>query len=73
MNKCSQCGYERKPTDAGAQGTCPACGLVFANLIYREKKIAFAADAMGTLIMLLAMVWGGYILLQQYRNLESGD
>ncbi len=47
--------------------------LIDLNLIYHEKKIAFAADAMGTLIMLLAMVWGGYILLQQYRNLESGD
>jgi len=47
--------------------------LLDLGLIFQEKKIAFAADAVGTLIMLLAMAWGGYILLLQYRTLEHAD
>ena len=45
--------------------------LLDTGLIFHEKKIAFAADLAGTLVMLLAMAWGGYILLQQRRNLEN--
>ena len=45
--------------------------LLDLGMIFQEKKIAFAADVIGTLIMLAAMAWGGYILMQQYRNLES--
>ena len=47
--------------------------LLDLGLIFQEKKIAFAADAGGSLLMLLAMAWGGYILLQQYRTLEDKD
>jgi hypothetical protein len=44
--------------------------LIDLNLIRHEKGIALAADILGSLIMLAAMAWGGYLLMQQYRNLE---
>jgi hypothetical protein len=44
--------------------------LIDLNLIYHEKGIALATDILGSLIMLAAMAWGGYLLMQQYRNLE---
>jgi hypothetical protein len=44
--------------------------LLDLGLIYHEKKIALAADLIGSLIILLALAWGGYLLWQQYRNLE---
>jgi len=44
--------------------------LIDLNLIYHEKGIALAADIVGSLIMLAAMAWGAYLLIQQYRNLE---
>jgi hypothetical protein len=47
--------------------------LLDTGLIFHDKAIARIDDAIGTLIMLLAMAWGGYILRQQYRNLEAGD
>ena len=40
------------------------------NLIERDTRIAAGADWLGTLLMLTALVWGAYILLQQYRNLN---
>ena len=46
--------------------------LLDLGLIYHEKKIALAADLIGSLIILLALAWGGYLLWQQYRNLERG-
>lgn len=33
--KCPKCGYERNPTDVGADGVCPSCGLVFAKWVSR--------------------------------------
>ena len=47
--------------------------LLDLGLIFQEKKIAYAADVIGTLIMLLAMAWGGYILLRQYPSLDNND
>lgn len=47
--------------------------LLDLGLIFQEKKIAFAADLIGNSIMLAAMGWGGYILLRQYRRLDSKD
>ncbi len=47
--------------------------LTSLHLISHERTIARADDVVGTLIMLLAMAWGGYILWQQYCNLESSD
>lgn len=44
--------------------------LLDLGLIFREKKIALGADILGSLIILLALAWGGYVLLKQYRNLE---
>ena len=46
--------------------------LIDLGLIMKEKKIALGADVIGSLIMLLAMAWGGYLLLKQYRNLDRG-
>jgi hypothetical protein len=43
--------------------------LLDLGLIFREKKIAHADDIIGSLIILLALAWGAYLLLQQYRNL----
>jgi hypothetical protein len=47
--------------------------LLDLGLIFQEKKIALAADVVGSLIMVAAMAWGGYILLRQHRNLSSKD
>jgi hypothetical protein len=44
--------------------------LLDLGLIFREKKIALGADIIGSLIILLALAWGAYLLLQQYRNLD---
>lgn len=46
--------------------------LLDLGLINHEKKIALCADLMGSMIILLALAWGGYVLLRQYRNLERG-
>lgn len=46
--------------------------LLDLGLIFREKKIALGADIIGSLIMLLALAWGAYLLLKQYRNLDRG-
>ena len=46
--------------------------LLDLGLIFREKKIALGADIIGSLIMLLALVWGAYLLLKQFRNLDRG-
>ena len=35
MKKCPKCGFERTPTDAGTEGVCTACGLVFAKWVSR--------------------------------------
>lgn len=44
--------------------------LIDLGLIMREKKIALGADIIGSLIILLALAWGGYLLLKQYCNLR---
>lgn len=44
--------------------------LLDTGLIFREKKIALGADIIGSLIILLALLWGAYLLLQHYRNLD---
>ena len=41
------------------------------GMIQHERKIAWMADAAGTLAMLLALAWGGYILYLQYQNLHK--
>ena len=46
--------------------------LLDLGLIFREKKIALGADIIGSLIMLLALAWGAYLLLKQFRNLDRG-
>ncbi len=45
--------------------------LLDLNLLHRDTAIAAGADAIGTVLMLIAFVWGGYILLRQHRNLET--
>ena len=47
--------------------------LLDLNLLHRDQTIAAGADALGTLLMLAAFAWGGYILMQQYRNLAAKD
>ncbi len=47
--------------------------LLDLNLINYDTKIAAAAHALGTALVLIAFIWGGYILSQQYRNLESRE
>ncbi len=44
--------------------------LLDLGLIFHERKIARGADLIGSLLILLALAWGGYLLLRQYRNLE---
>lgn len=44
--------------------------LLDLGLIFREKKIALGADITGSLIILLALAWGAFLLIRQYGNLE---
>jgi hypothetical protein len=46
--------------------------LLDLGLIFYEKKIARGVDLFGSLLILLALAWGGYVLIKQYRNL-NGD
>ena len=45
--------------------------LTSLNLLQHERKIAWMADVLGTLTVMLALAWGGYILYLQYRNLQK--
>ncbi len=45
--------------------------LLDLGLIHREKSIALGADIIGSLIILLALAWGGYLLLRQYRSVNG--
>lgn len=36
-----------------------------------DRHIAAGADVLGTILMLVALFWGGYILYRQYRNLPG--
>ena len=45
--------------------------LLDLNLLERDTRIAAGAHGLGALLMLIALAWGAYILLQQYRNLKS--
>jgi hypothetical protein len=47
--------------------------LLDLNIIQHDLQIGAAAHIMGAIVMLAAFAWGGYILLQQYRNLERQD
>lgn len=46
--------------------------LLDLNLIDHDIRIAAGANVLGILIVLTALAWGAYILLQQYRNLNGG-
>jgi hypothetical protein len=43
--------------------------LLDLNMIQHDHRIAWAADACGSLVLLVALAWGGYLLYRQYRNL----
>jgi hypothetical protein len=43
------------------------------NLIQYDTRIAAIVDGLGSLLMLVAFAWGGYILLQQHRTLAKLD
>ena len=45
--------------------------LLDLGLIHREKSIAFGTDVLGSLIILLALAWGGYLLFRQYRSIGA--
>ena len=45
--------------------------LTSLGLLQQERKIAWLADALGALTVMLALAWGGYILYLQYRNLQK--
>jgi hypothetical protein len=45
--------------------------LIDLNLIMHEKGIARGADLIGDCVMIAALIWGGWILLGQYRNLRN--
>ena len=42
--------------------------MKFTDLFIRKPVLASVVS----LIILLALAWGGYLLWQQYRNLERG-
>jgi hypothetical protein len=45
------------------------------HLLNRDHQIAWCADFMGEVIVIIALAWGGYQLYRQYRNLsmKMGD
>jgi hypothetical protein len=45
--------------------------LLDLRWIEYDRQIAAATDALGTLIVLAALSWGGYVLYRQYRNLPG--
>ena len=45
--------------------------LLDVNMIQHDTRIAAIVHALGAGVMLLAFAWGGYILLQQFRNIEA--
>jgi hypothetical protein len=45
--------------------------LLDLGLIEFDRKIAFGADALGTVLVLMALCWGAYVLYLQYRNLPT--
>jgi len=44
--------------------------LLDLGLIQYERKIAWMADAFGSLIVVVALIWGGYVLCLQYKRLK---
>ena len=40
------------------------------NMLERHREFATLADSTGTVLMVLAFAWGGYILYQQYKHLN---
>jgi len=40
------------------------------GLLRLDHAIAYSAYGLGTALMLIAFVWGGYLLLRQYRSLD---
>ena len=45
--------------------------LTALGLLQHERKIAWMADTLGSLTVMLALAWGGYILYLQYRNIQK--
>lgn len=45
--------------------------LTALGMIQHDRKIAWMTDAAGSLTVLLALAWGGYILYLQYQNLNK--
>lgn len=45
--------------------------LADLNLLHRDTRIAWWADAIGSAILLLGLAWGAYVLCRQYRNLPG--
>jgi len=41
------------------------------GMVQRERQIAWCADALGTILVLAALFWGGHVLYRQYRNLPG--
>ena len=46
--------------------------LLDLNLIEHERGIALAADRLGELLLILALVWGALVLRRQYAALKGG-
>jgi hypothetical protein len=40
------------------------------NMLERHRELATLADSTGTLLIIAALIWGGYLLYRQYGNLE---
>jgi hypothetical protein len=45
--------------------------LRWLNLIHYDHMIAAWAKGLGTVGMVLALAWGAYMLVLQYRNLDK--
>ena len=66
------------PLLGGNTGRTSPYGFHDWEFILRETKLlrydhflANFADTLGTLLMICAFVWGGYILFKQYKNLKE--
>ena len=41
------------------------------NMLEKHREFATLADTTGRALMVLALIWGGYILYRQFQNLEK--
>ncbi len=86
MTACPKCAWVRQPSDSHIHpGVCPQCGIAYQKYIERQPKpihpkpslldhtqaLARLCFGTGVLLMVIALVWGAYLLKLQYHRRAS--